>query len=158
MAGGPGQPQDGARHRALASKAFHLHARAVHRRARSAHKHERAVHPRARSRHRWVQLLLGSAWNSLAFLSGPMSPEVSGRISTRSTNRQALNAVLTKAWPYDGKYRAAYGESPSGTRFGLVAGCRKCTPALGSALLPSYVSVGKRFGTGGKTGSVPLPN
>src|SRR5258708_35778376 len=101
----------------------------------------------------WVRR--GIHWRSF---SGPMSPEVSGRISTRSTNRQALNAVLTKAWPYDGKYRAAYGESPLGTRFCLVAGCRKCTPALGTPLLPSYVSVGQRFASGGKTGSVPLPN
>src|SRR5258708_25817060 len=103
----------------------------------------------------WVRR--GIHWRSF---SGPMSPEVVGRIFTRSTNRQALNAVLTKAWPYDGKYRAAYayGDSRSGTRFRLVAGCRKCTPALASALLPLYVSVGKRFGTGGKTGLVPLPN
>src|SRR5260370_4255439 len=104
MAGGPGQPQDGARHRALASKAFHLHARAVHRRARSAHKHERAAHPRARSRHRWAQLLSASAWNSLAFLfrSNVMSPEIVVRFFTRSANRQALNADLIKTRPYDG--------------------------------------------------------
>src|SRR5258708_13032069 len=139
MAGGAGQPQDGARHRALASKAFHLHARAVHRRARSAHKHERAVHPRARSRHRWVQLLSGSAWNSLAFLfrSNVMSPAVVGRIFTRSTNRQALNAVLTKAWPYDGKDRAAYGESPLGTRFGPATARPSCPPPFANPLPPS---------------------
>src|SRR5260221_2050370 len=90
----------------------------------------------------------GIHWRSF---SGPMSPEVSGRISTRSTNRQALNAVLTKAWPYDGKYRAAYGESPLGTRFGLVAGAESARRHWAARFFPrtyrlgsGSVRVGKR--------------
>src|SRR5229473_3300503 len=114
MAGGPGQPKDCARHRALASKPVHSHARSVHPRARSVHKRARGVHPHARSSRRRVQLFSRSAWNSLALLL--RCHEGGGQISTRSTNRQALNAVLTKTWPHDGKYRAAYGHRSSGTR------------------------------------------
>src|SRR5438477_3883735 len=106
MAGGPGQRKQGARNPDLISKAVHLPARAVHLRARSVHKRARAVHPRARSRRRRMQLLAGSAWNSLTL---PFPSDVTRRRSDSDlgpTNRQTLNAVLTKAWPDDGKYGA----------------------------------------------------
>src|SRR5216684_566383 len=124
MAGGPAQPKDCARHRAPASKPVHSRAR--------------GVHPHARSSRRRVQLFSRSAWNSLALLL--QCHEGGGQISTRSTNRQTLNAVSTKTWPYDGKYRAGYGHRSSGTRLrentnGLVAGAHEeeRTAAFGNA-------------------------
>src|SRR5216684_7590201 len=128
MAGGPGQPKACARHRALASKPVHSHARSVHPRARSVRKRARGAHQRARSSRRRVQSFSRSAWNSLAL---PFQcHERGGQISTRWTNRHTLNAVLTKTWPYDGKCRAACGRRPSGTRLrentnGLVAGAHE---------------------------------
>src|SRR5882724_3833687 len=140
MAGGSRQSKDGARHRALASKAGQLTAPAVHPRARSGHRRARAVHPHARPGHRRVQLLSGPSWNSLELPFSSNITEGGGRICTRSSNRHTLNADLTKAWPYDGKYGATSGDGPSGTRLreninSVVAGVQEeeCTAAFSNA-------------------------
>src|SRR6478609_1731358 len=68
---------------------------------------------------KYFRVRRGTHWCAL---SHPMSRKGGGRISTNSTKRQTLIAVLTKAWPHDGKYVAAYADPPSVIRHRDVRG------------------------------------
>src|SRR6202171_3340346 len=106
------------RHRAPAWKAVRPRARAVHPRARSVHERARALRPRARPGHGADRFVSGSAQYPLALRtqSNVTRMRAAGGFTLGRRRSATLQPGLTKARRYEGKYRAAYGDSPSGTR------------------------------------------